>query len=224
MKSTNFLNALDYIQITTFILVILGVFMLLSSIYTVFKFMEVLKVNEFEKNQWLIIIVLIFFFVIGYSIHALDVFNVFTFPVDPALMVSLIYFFGAVFVIKAMTSTKNMVKSILGEILTDDKAYVIFLKRLRAEKTEFSHLKDSFSVDCEHCNKKISYTVPDVVRQHANIGDKGVNIQTTFGVRSILLRPTHKCIGGRREIITVHDGDLAYRSIDQSRIIFGEKI
>jgi len=224
METSSFMSSLNYIQITTFFLVVLGVVMLLVSIYTVLKFMQVLKVNEFEKNQWYVIIVLIFFFVVGYTIHALDVFKVFSFPVDPALMVSLIYFFGAVFVIRAMISTEDMVKSILGEILTDNEAYTIFLKRLGAVENDFPHLKDSFSITCEHCNNKITYTIADVVRQHSNIGDKGVNTQTTFGVRSILLRPTHKCVGGRREIITVHDGDLAYRSIDQSRIIFGEKI
>lgn len=224
MEITNFLHSLDYIQITTFVLVVLGVLMLLLSIKTVKNFMEILKVNEFPRNEWILIMILIFFFVVGYTIHALDVFKVFSFPLDPALMVSLIYFFGAVFVIRAMLSTQAMVKSILGEVLTDEKAYKIFLKRLGAENESFPHLNDTFTIDCEHCNKKISYTIADVVRQHANARDKGVNVQTTFGIRTVVLQPTHKCVDGRREIVTVHDGDLAYRSIDKSRIIFGDKI
>lgn len=224
MEINSYLQSLNYIQITTFILVVLGVLMLVLSINTVRKFMNVLKINEFPRNQWILIIVLIFFFVIGYTIHALDVFEVFSFPVDPALMVSLIYFFGAVFVIRAMLSTQALVKSILGEILTDEKAYEVFLERLGSKGETFPHLNDTFVIDCEHCNSKVSYSIADVVRQHANVRDKGVNIQTTFGVRSIILRPTHKCTEGRREIVTIHDGDLAYRSIDQSRIIFGDKI
>jgi hypothetical protein len=220
----NHLYSLSYIQIITLALVFLGVILLLSSIITVFKFTKILSVNEYDKKQWLIITVLIVFFIAGYSIHALDVFKILSLPIDSALMVSLIYFFGAVFVIMAMRSTHSLVKSILGEILSEDKAIALFLARLGAEKEEFKHLRDTFSIPCEHCNSKINYTVADVIRQHATIGDKGVNVQTTFGIRSILLRPTHKCIDGRREIICVHDNDLAYRSIDQSRIILGEKI
>ena len=108
MEIPQYLQSLSYIQITTFFLVILGVIMLFLSIYTVFKFMKILEINEFENKQWIVIIILILFFVIGYAIHALDVFEVFSFPVDPALMVSLIYFFGAVFVIRAMLSTDSL--------------------------------------------------------------------------------------------------------------------
>lgn len=224
MDANQFLNSLSLIQITTFVLVVFGVIMLLYSIYTVTKFMNVLKVNEYDNSQWILIIVLIFFFVVGYSIHALDVFNVFSFPVDPALMVSLIYFFGAVFVVRSMLSIKKMVKTILGEIISDEKAYSIFTNRLGADSSDLVHLKDVFHIDCEHCKKKVSYTIADVVRQNSNMGDKGVNVQTTFGIRSIILRPTHKCISGRREIITIHDNDLAYRSIDKSRMILGDTI
>jgi hypothetical protein len=61
-----------------------------------------------------------------------------------------------------------------------------------------------------------------VVRSHAKVLDRGVSVVSTFGVRSFILRPSHKCKDGRREMTIIHDDALAFRAVDNSRLIAGE--
>jgi len=224
MDLLEFIKQFDLDQILTFFLVLGGVILLISSIFKTLKFYNILKSNKFHSKKWVIVIVLIFFFVVGYLVHALNVFDFFELPINPILLVSLIYFFGAIFVFIAMRSTYSMVRTILGDIISNEKAIEIFLKRTEFKTEELPHLYDKFTITCKSCNCNISYDVADVVRQHSNLADKGVIVESTFGVKSIILRPTHKCKDGLREIIAIHDNSLAFRSVDQSRIILNTNL
>ena len=64
----------------------------------------------------------------------------------------------------------------------------------------------------------------DVVRSNARLLERGIGVINTFGVRSFILRPTHKCESGRRETTVIHDNNLAYRAVDHSRLLMGEDL
>jgi hypothetical protein len=219
MDLVDFIVQFNVNQILTFILVLSSVALLTISVSKTLKFYKILKTNKFHSNKWILVISLIFLFIIGYVIHTLNVFNFFEFPVSPILLVSLIYFFGAVFVLITMQSTFTMVKSILGDVVSNEKAIEIFLEKTQLTREELPYLENNFTVNCNSCKCNITYNVADVIRQHFNLSDKGVIVESTFGIKSIILRPHHKCDDGLREIIVIHDHTLAFRSKDQSKTI-----
>lgn len=202
--------------VLTLILVISSLALLISSVFVALKFNKILISNKFSSKKWIIVIVLIFFFIFLYII---SIFNIFKSPIKVKPLMSLIYFFGALFVFITMRSTYSMVKIIFGGDILNDKAIDIFLEITKFQKEELPHLFDTFIINCKYCNCDISYNVASVVKQHSSLNDKGIKIESIFGLKSIVLRPNHKCNNDLREIVVIHDNLLAFRSIDQTRIL-----
>ena len=200
-----------------------GILIILSAINISRKFKEILVINDYRTYQWLGVQVLMFFFIVAYFVHLISLANLFELPIDLTTLVTLVYFFGGVFVIVTLIATNNMIVWILGAKLSDNEATDLFLERLGIEDDPL-HLKSTFDVNCKFCEKQINYKIADVVRSHAKVLDRGVSVMNTFGVRSFVLRPSHKCRDGRREMTIIHDDSLAYRAVDNSRIIMGGDI
>lgn len=201
----------------------LGILVLLRSINVSQKFKEILSINDYKTFQWFMVQVLMLFFTIAYFIHLVsltDFFDVSDY-IDLTTLVTLVYFFGGIFVIVTIIATNNMIVSILGGKLTDEEANDLFIKTLGIDE-KIAHLHTTFDVNCQFCEKQIKYKIADVVRSHAKVLDRGVSVMSTFGVRSFILRPSHKCKEGRREMTIIHDDSLAYRAVDNSRLIAGE--
>jgi len=224
MDSLNFFESFTTTQFIRLALLQIGVLVLIYNIYNVAKFSKVLKHNHYTIKKWVVVIILFVIFIVGYCIDILDIFNIYKLPINSGLMMSLTYFVATIFYFVLVNSTSSLVKNILGDVVSDDIAFKIALKRININKEELEHLFDKFEINCESCNKNYVYSLADIVRQHYKLSDKGINVETTFGVKSLILRPTHKCTEGRREIIVIHDSNMAYRSIDHSRIILGNSL
>jgi hypothetical protein len=163
-----------------------------------------------------------FFFIVGYLVHILFYADIIELPVDSLFMTTLVYFFGAVFVIVTIDSISDTVTSILGKEISDDEALQMFAYAFGLDESEI--VKHKFPLECSSCNENIDYSIADVVRNNINHIHRGITVQTTFGVRSFILRPTHRCTDGRREVTVIHDDNLSFRSVDQSRIIIGGEL
>ena len=211
----------EYLNIS---LTIIGIFALLVSFFLIRNFKEILRINDYNINQWNLVSLLVVFFGLAYSAHLIIVFNFVSPPFSILLLVSMVYFFGSVFVIVTMRTTNRMIQGILGDKISDEDTYQIFLNRVGGEHDGFKHLRDDFHITCEFCNKELDYNIPLVIRSHARVLDRGVTVMNTFGVRSFILRPSHTCQSGRREITVVHDEQLSFRAIDNSRLIFGGEL
>jgi len=218
------LSSYSTLEIATFVLLLVSSFLLVLSVLLVFRISKILKFNKYVTKFWTFINVIIVFILIGYLIHALNVFNLVEMPIEPGLIINLVYFLGSIFAFMSINSANSLIKTILGDLVTDAKAYEVAIERIGIHEEKLVFLYDEFTIHCVKCEENISFTVADVVRQHYKRADKGINVESTFGVKSIILRPTHKCNEERREMITVHDSTLAYRSLDQSRIILGSTI
>ncbi|MCE7735294.1 MAG: hypothetical protein GPJ54_10480 [Candidatus Heimdallarchaeota archaeon] len=211
----------DYLLYMNVGLTLIGVIILLISMNVSRKFKEILTANDYRSYQWLGVQILILFFAIAYTIHGVTLGDLIELPIDLTTLVTLVYFFGGIFVIVTMLATNNMIVAILGQKLSDKNAIDMFIERFGIEE-KIDHLSDQFEVNCSFCKKNINYSVADVVRSHAKVLDRGMSVVSTFGVRSFILRPSHKCKEGRREMTIIHDSTLAFRAVDNSRLIAGE--
>ncbi len=218
------LSTLNNIQITTFVLVLAGIVLLISSLQFIRKITKILVVYEYKTSLWFVISVLVVGFIIGYLVHTFDVFNFFKMPINPALMVSLIYFFGAIFVFISLRTTQRLIKTILGDVISEEEAFKVALTRIDIEPTKLKHFQDTFNLQCDYCKRNVSYSLASIVNQHATLPNKGIKIIEIFGVKSIVLSTSHKCEGGRREIEVSHDDTMAFRSINDSKITIGNQI
>lgn len=200
---------------------VFGIVILLRAWIVSIKFKQILTINDYRSYQWLGVQILIVFFAIAYAVHGVTLGDFIELPIDLTTLVTLVYFFGSIFVIVTLLATNNMIVAILGSKISDRDAIDIFRDRMGIEE-EIAHLNDQFVVNCSFCAKIVKYSVADVVRSHVNILDRGVSVVNTFGVRSFILRPSHKCKDGRREMTIIHDDALAFRAVDNSRLIAGE--
>ncbi len=198
----------------------IGVLILISSITALTIVMRLLGRRAYSRRRWWIVQIMLFFFVVGYIINALEMMGFTIIPLENKLLiVSLVYFFGAIFTIVTILAIRTMLRDILGKQMNDEEAIGIFSELTGVDKNT-PHLTNSFFVICEICEKDIIYTVADVVRDHAFTLERGIQKEEVFGTKSFKLRPVHKCKDGRREITVVHDDSLAVRSIEENRLLY----
>lgn len=205
------------------VLTAVGVLILISTITTLAFVMRLLERRSFNRRRWIFVQLMLIFFVIGYIINALEISGITVFGLPGGLMVSLVYFFGAIFTIVTILAIRNMLQDILGKQIPDEQAIGIFLDITDTDKI-LIHLNDAFAVKCDVCDRVLTYTVADVVRDHAFTLERGIQVEEVFGTVSYKLHPVHKCKDGRREICVVHDDTLAIRNVEDNRLIYGGRI
>ena len=196
------------------ILTAVGVIILITTITTLAFVMRLLGRRAFNRRRWIFVQLMLFFFVVGYIINALESSGYTVFGLPGGLMVALVYFFGGIFTLVTILAIRNMLRDILGKHVPDDEAIGIFLKITETD-TILTHLSDIFVIKCEICNRVLTYTVADVVRDHAFTLERGIQVEEVFGTISYKLQPVHKCKDGRREITVIHDNTLAIRNVEE---------
>ena len=215
---------MDVDVIIGIVLTAVGVLILITTITTLALVMRLLGKRAFSNRRWIFVQIMLVFFVVGYVINALEMAGIDIIPVaNDLLIVSFVYFFGGIFTIVTIIAIRNMLRDILGKHIPDEEAIGIFLKITETDRV-LSNLNDMFVVKCEVCNKVLTYTVADVVRDHAFTLERGIQVEEVFGTVSYKLHPVHKCKDGRREICVVHDNNLASRSVEENRLIYGGRI
>lgn len=201
---------------STFTLVFIEVFFLIYSLLKAIKIYKILELNKVKSIKFLVIIALIILIILAFLF---SIFNYTKLPISANLILSAICFFVTVLVFISMQYIHSIVKSIYGGIISNKEAINLFLKRVDIKKTSLIHLNDNFLINCKHCESEISYNIASIVRQHLSLKNKGIEVEAVFGVKSFYLYNNHNCNGDLREIITLHDNSLAFRSIDRTRII-----
>jgi hypothetical protein len=94
-------------------LTIIGIIILLLGWNVSRKFKGILSTNDYRTYQWIGVQVLIMFFAIAYTIHGISFSDFLELPIDLTTLVTLVYFFGSIFVIVTLVATNNMVVAIL---------------------------------------------------------------------------------------------------------------
>ena len=214
---------MDEIVIIGIVLTVLGVLILATSISLMVLIIKLLRKRQYGIKRWIIVTTLLFFFVVGYIINALEIMEIEIIPIPPILMVSLVYFFGAIFTLVTIWSIRTLISDILGKEMSDKNAIEEFVK-ISGIDPEHKNLRVRNTFHCKHCEQDISFTIADVVRYHASTLERGIKVEEVFGTTSYVLRPVHKCKDGRREVNVIHDENLEVRSIEDSRLLFGDAI
>ncbi|MHA1952837.1 MAG: hypothetical protein ACW96U_02705 [Candidatus Heimdallarchaeaceae archaeon] len=205
------------------VLTVFGILILISTIVTLTFVMNLLRKRAYGRRRWVIVQILLFFFVIGYTVNMLALTGrdyLLQLGVTAQTMVSLVYFFGGVFTIVTIVAIRNMLRDILGKDIPDDEALKTFLKITGVEAIP-ENILNTFTVKCEVCEEDVIYTIADVVRNHAFTLERGIQSEEVFGTRSFKIRPVHKCTDGRREITVVHDDKLEIRNVEENRLLYG---
>ncbi|MCY3414902.1 MAG: hypothetical protein INQ03_24845 [Candidatus Heimdallarchaeota archaeon] len=211
--------AINVADFSIIFLPIVGILFLLVSLYFNRNIIQILKINKYQVRKFILVGILLLFFMLGYALLILINFNIITLPIDALIVVSFVYFFGAIFTVIALDSTKSILESILGKKISDEIAKKMFIAFTGIDPKVDLDL--SYSFECEECKETINYTIPDVVRENAAMLDRGVSVESVFGVKSYILRPQHQCgKEGRREFTIIHDHELKVRSREKSRLLF----
>ncbi|MDH5404355.1 MAG: hypothetical protein OEY49_17785 [Candidatus Heimdallarchaeota archaeon] len=215
------MSATDNLEIA---ITIAGIFILFITIYHAIKVIKLLRINNYNVKMWFGVITLLIMFVLGYAAIIPIILHI-ALPIDIELnlIVSFVYFFGAVFTLVTLSTVRNMLRAILGKEMSDDEALRLFMVYAEMEDLH-PNSQRIFEVNCSVCNKNIQYSIPSIVRSNASSLERGISVEKIFGTTSYVLRPTHICSDGRRELNIVHDHNLEIRSIESSRLLFGGNI
>ncbi len=209
------INASIILQI---ILPVIGMIILLFSLFFDTRVIHILKTNDYSIRKFIGVGILLLGFLLGYALLVLVNLNFIELNIDPLTIVGLVYFFGAIFTWVALDSTRTILHSILGEKISDEEANKMFREFTGVD--EKLDLTRKFEFECENCARNIIYSVADVVRANAAMLERGISVETVFGVKSFILRPQHRCRNGRREFTIIHDNELRVRSQEKSRLLF----
>lgn len=210
---------LDSTLILNTILPVIGMIILVLSMFNNSKVISALKINEYPIKKFIGVFILLLGFLGGYALLVLVNLGIFQLPIDPISIVGIIYLGGAIFTWVATDSTNTIINSILGKKISDEMARKIFVEYTGVPETV--DLSQSYEFVCEGCKKVIQYSIADVVRANAAMLERGISVESVFGVKSYILRPQHRCgDNGRREFTVIHDSELQVRSREKSRLLF----
>jgi len=110
--------------------------------------MRLLRKRAYSRRRWYIVQILLFFFVIGYTVNMLALLGrdyLGDLGISAQTMVSLVYFFGGVFTIVTILAIRNMLRDILGKDIPDDEALKTFLKITEVESIP-ENILDTFVI------------------------------------------------------------------------------
>jgi hypothetical protein len=202
---------------------LVGIGFLLISVSRSQQIVELLQNNIYPTGAWNVILLMLVGFALGYATLVFQVFGFITLPISTEMVVAFVYFFGAIFTVFTTGAVKQNLTGILGKIMSDDEAKIHFnnFAGISENGSNTIDLSKVYSIVCEHCTNHVNYKVTDIVKSNAVALDRGISVEDIFGTKSYILRPSHRCLEGRRETTVVHDKNLEIRSIEGSRIIYG---
>lgn len=199
--------------------VLLGAAILCIGLIFAFRIIDILRKYGLSR-PWTTLTVLISFFFLGYIVTALRFLNIDLIPsISSEFLITAIFFFGALFVLILAILSRNLFISIFGVEIDDKTAIAKFSEFVELpEKQVKSLIKPEYSVICDVCNQKISYSIPDIVRAHPRL-ERGVVIDKAMGGLSYQFFIRHYCSNEYREIPVRHDNKFDYRSQRPSRLV-----
>ncbi len=199
------------------IVVIIGAGILTIALYFAFGIISILKKYDLSR-PWIVLSSLISFFLFGYLFIALKFLGIDLIPsLTLEILVTAIFFFGAVFVMVLTILSRNLFANIFGLGISDSEALTRFAKYVNLPIRLLAALiKSEYSVACDICKQPVQYSIPDIVRAHPSL-DRGVVVEKAMGGVNYRFFVRHYCGKGLREIPVRHDSQFEYRSNRPSR-------
>lgn len=199
------------------IIVILGAVILIAGLINAFRIVSLLRSFGLAR-PWIVLSILISFFLLGYVFTALRFLDIDLLPsVTLEVLVTAIFFFGAVFVTTLAVLNRNLFADIFGKGIDDTKAFSIFAEHVgMPPRKVMAMTRPEYSVACEICGGDVKYSVPELVRSHPRI-DRGVVVDRAMGGTNYRFYVRHYCDKELREIPVRHDNQFEYRSHRPSR-------
>ena len=205
--------------ISNAIVVIIGAVILSIGLIYTFRIIGILR--QFDLSRpWIILSTLISFFFMGYIFIALRFLNIDLIPsLSLEILVTSIFFFGALFVLVLAVLNRNLFASIFGVGIDDSKAIRLFSEHIKLPLNQVvSMIKPEYSVTCDVCKQPVKYSIPDIVRAHPHL-DRGVVVERAMGGVNYRFFVRHFCEKAYREIPVRHDNKFEYRSQRPSRLV-----
>jgi len=199
------------------IMVIIGAGILSIGLVYALRIIKILK--NFNMNRpWIILSTLISLFFFGYVFIALKFLGIDLMPnLRLETLVTVIFFFGAVFVLVLAVLNYNLFANIFGVGISDGRALSLFSKHINMPIRQVLPLiKPAYSITCDICNQPVKYSIPDIVRAHPRL-DRGVVVEKAMGGINYRIFVRHFCQNELREIPVRHDSQFEYRSHRPSR-------
>lgn len=199
------------------IVVIIGAGILAIGLFNAMGIIRILR-NFDLARPWIVLSTLISFFFVGYLFIALRFLNIELMPgLSLEILVTAIFFFGAVFVLVLAILNRNLFASIFGIGISDPMALDLLSAHIDIPVGQIVTLiKPQYSVSCDICNQSVDYSIPDIVRAHPRL-DRGIVVERAMGSVNYLMFVRHYCDEEYREIPVLHDGQFEYRSHRASR-------
>lgn len=169
-------------------------------------------------EKWLMLQVLLFIVAVFYVIILLDFlqFGIDTF-ISIELLASLTLFLMSLYVGGATYLSWRTLRGIYGNAMSNKAAVKKFVRYASLTIDAVDTLKDkSFDMKCEVCERKIDYTIADVVRSHPDL-ERGVEIEDGLGELNFTLYVRHDCNDHYRETPIQHDHNMVPRAQKESR-------
>ncbi len=199
------------------IIVIIGAGILSFGLLYAYRIIKILR-NFGLAQPWIVLSTLISFFFIGYLFIALRFLGIDLMPsLSLENLVTVIFFFGAVFVLVLAILNRDLFANIFGMVISDSEALSRFSEHINLPvRLVLSMIKPKYSVACDICNRSVQYSIPDIVRAHPSL-DRGVVVEKAMGGVNYQLFVRHYCGKELREIPVCHDSHFEYRSNRPSR-------
>jgi len=200
-------------------LVIMGALILLVGIYYSLKIVSILRKQNMAIT-WIILTAMIIFFLVAFALYASQTLGYDLLSSIPLESITAwVFFFGSIFVLIMTVLNSRLFVDIFGIRLSDKKAILKFAKHINIHPFFLqSRINPEYSITCDACNKKVKYSIPDIMRSHPNL-ERGVKIEEAMGTTNYTFFLRHRCSGSLREIPVTHDEKFEYRSKRSSRVL-----
>ena len=200
-------------------LVIAGALILSVGLYYSLKIVSILR-RQNMAVPWIVLTVMVAFFLIAFILYSLQTLGVDSLDfISAESIAAWVFFFGSIFVLLLTVLNSRLFVDIFGIRLSEKKALLKFAKHVNLHPFFLqSRINPEYSITCDVCNKKVKYSIVDIVRSHPNL-ERGVKIEEAMGTTNYTFFLRHRCGGILREIPVTHDEKFEYRSKRASRIL-----
>lgn len=174
------------------------------------------------SRPWQLLSILISVFFLGYVFISLRYLNIVMIPgLSVEAIITVIFFFGAVFVLILSILNYRLFGNIFGVGIDDPNAYRLFAEYVgMPPRKVMAMTRPEYSVACEVCGGDVKYSIPDLVRSHPQL-ERGVIVERVMGGTNYRFYIRHYCGNELREIPVRHDSEFEYRSHRPSRPVYG---
>jgi hypothetical protein len=195
-----------------------GMIGLFIGLFLTLKTVGVLRPLNLERRYW-ILVAFISFFLLGYIGNILLILGLVELPFSTNLLVSLVFFGGAVYVVLVSVISLQLWHNVAGIQLSDEEARDLFYSVTGDAPPLMQFVSSDYSVKCNICENNVSFSLAGVVCTHATNITRGVEVQKGMGTTMVVVYPRHNCIDGIREIPVKLDTEFKYRSHGSARPI-----